>query len=336
MSIYGPNQVEELIIGNTNGVHATAIDFINSAADKEIQILTANGVFPSELGEDFKVFQKTAGNAAKGLNYEFSDVIKASKVENVILKAYVADVLKQITVTGFVGNVVANTTYAVEIRLEDNLSPENFTQITGYYTTRASVANETAATIRDGVLASLNTNLTRRGGGEFLVTASGADITVTEINQEVVVGKITGRKLEFIVTGKQFDNTSVLHENLELITATETVASVVGNGTGKYAVNLEWFTKGYKYESYRQTGFPADFTERTPVYASINGVYNVIHIKYKSSRISPSVEEQPKVLTILIDKVTDIPSNNTQTNTFLNELRTVLGIDNVPVDLPTV
>ena len=339
MSVFGPNQVEELIIGNAVAGETTLATFISSASDQEIKILSADGTAPA-AGEDFKVFQKTSGSAAKGLDYEFSDVIKADKVESVTVHTFLAEALKEVTVSGFTGNIVVDTTYAVEVRITNDggsLSPENFATITGYYVTGASVAGITDQIIQDGIIDSLNANFTRRGGGEIIAATVDADsFTVTGLAQAVIVGKITGRQIEFDVTAKQFDNTAVNHENLGLLSTVIDTANNPGVGTAKYGINLEWFTKGYKYEVYRQTGFPADFTERTPVYATAAAVYNVIHIRYKDSRISPTLEEQPRVLTILIDKVVDNLANNDETNLVLDDLQLILGAANVPADLPVV
>lgn len=336
MSIYGPNQVEELIIGNAVATETTLATFISTASDQEIKILSADGTAPA-AGEDFRVYQKTAGSAAKGLNYEFSDVIKADKVKEVILKTYAAETQKSVSVGAF-APLAANHTYAVEVRLFNDggsLSPENFATITGYYVSGASAP--TAAQVQAGILASLNANLTKRGGGELTVVDGGVDeIDITGQAQAVVPGKITGRLIEFDVTAKVFDNAAVNHENIATNTVTETVANNPGRGTGKYAINLEWFTKGYKYDADRLAGWPADFGDRTPSYASAAGVYNVIHIKYFDDRNSPTVEQQEKVLTILIDKGTDTNPNNANTNLVLDDLQLILGAANVPADLPTV
>lgn len=339
MSVFGPNQVEELIIGDAVATETTAATFIASASDNEIKVLSADGTAPA-TGENFKLLQKTAASGEAIGGYEFSDVVKADKVANVILKEYSAEVLKTVLVEGFDGNVVANTTYSVEIRMYNDggsLSPENFSIVSGYYSTGASVTGITAAIIRTGIVDSLNYNLDRRGGSEFVITTptvTETDIRIAGASQAVVAGKIIGRMIEFDVTAKQFDDTAVNHENLGLLSVTEESSNNPGTGTGKYAVNLEWFTKGYKYEVYRQTGFPADFTERTPFYASSGSTYNAIHIKYKDSRISPTVEEQPRVLTILVVK-TDLASN-VNTNNVLADLRTVLGVAAVPADLAVV
>lgn len=337
MSIFGHNQVGELIIGNAVAAEVTAATFIAAASNQEIKCLSADGTAPT-AGQDFKFLQKTAGNAAKGLNFEFSDVVKASKVDAVTVHTYVAEVQKAVTVAGFTGNVVANTTYAVEIRIYNDggsLSPENFANVTGYYVTGASVVGITDQIIQNGVIASLNYNLRKRGAGEVTVATINANsFSVTGQAQVAVPGKIAGKQIEFDVTAKQFLNTSILHENLGLLTATTTASNNPGRGTGKYAVNLEWFNKGYKYEVYRQTGFPADFT--APFYASAAGIYNTIHIKYFDDRISPNVEKQYKLLTILMDKGVDNLANNASTNAVLADLTTILGAGSVPAALPVV
>lgn len=332
MSVFGPNQVEELIIGIDKATETTMSTFIASASDQEITIVADDGTTPI-AGDNFKFLQKTAGSAAKGLNYEFSDVIGNKNVESIVLKEYAAETLKVVTVSGFTGNVVADTTYAVEVRIIQDggtLSPENFATVTGYYVTGASVSGITDQIIQDGIIDSLNANFTRRGGGEIIAVTVDADsFTVTGLAQVAVPGKITGRLIEFDVNPKQFDNTAINHENLELLTAVVDTENNPGIGTGKYAVNLEWFTKGYKYEAYRQTGYPADFGDRTPTYASAATTYHVIHIRYKDSRISPTVEEQPRVLTILVGD-----GAITATNALLAVLTTIAPVGiTIPGDL---
>lgn len=328
--MYGPNQVGELIIGNTAAASADLQTFIASAADKSIRVFDDTGAAVA-AGVNFKVYQKTAGDASKGLNYEFSDTIEPRHVERVTLKEYAPEVQKVVKVAGFTGNVLANTTYEVEIRLYNDggsLSPENFATIQGFYVTGPSVTGITDVIIRDGVLSSLQKNLTRRGGFEFVLTtdASPVGFTITGKAQTVVPGKIIGKQIEFDVIPKVYQNVQDLtqpNQNLGLLTATTTVGNNPGSGTGKYAVNYEWFVKGYKYEVYRQTGYPADFA--TPYYASIGGFYNIITVIYYSVRKAVSVERQYKVLSILVDKVTNVPASNAATNTILTSIRTAVG-----------
>lgn len=337
MSIYGHNQVGELIIGNAVASETTIATFIATASDQEIKVLSADGTAPA-AGDDFKVLQKTAGSAAKGLNYEFSDIVKVGKVDSCTVVTYLAETLKQVTVDGFTGNVVANTTYSVDIRITNDggsLSPENFVTIPGYYVTGASVVGITDQIIQDGIIASLNYNLARRGGFEVTVATVNADtFTVTGQAQTAVPGKIIGKQIEFDVVAKQFLNTSLTHENLGLLGTTINAVNNPGRATGKYAVNLEWFNKGYKYEVYRQTGYPADFA--SPSYASAAGIYNAIHLKYYDDRISPGLEKQYKLLTILVDKGTDTLANNANTNLVLDDLTTILTSAIVPANLPVV
>jgi hypothetical protein len=326
MSVFGPNQVGELIVGNAVASETTVPTFIATASAGEIKILSKDGTAPA-AGKPFYVLQKTDGDASKNLNYEFSDVIDPKYIEKITVKQYAAEVAKVVKVDGFAtsGVVAPQRTYVVEIRLEDMLSPENFTTISGYYITGEVLGSDDATSVRNGVLASLNANLARRGNGEFTAVVDGTGILITEKLQNNVPGKIDGRKLRFTVSGKVFNNVSLTgtHNNLGMLTATQTVAPSEGSGTGKWATNFEWFVKGYKYEAYRETGYPADFGDRTPFYTSKDATYNVIQIKYYEPRKETSVERQYKVLTILVVR-TNLASNAV-TNSVLTDLDTVAG-----------
>jgi hypothetical protein len=323
MSVFGTNQVEELIVLRSTN----AKDSVRKAS------VVANTV--DTEGEKFKLVQEE-GDV---LTSQFSDVIDPSKVERVILKEFSPAVEKSVKVGNFVDSaIVADATYILETRiLEDGgaLSSENFAIVSGYYQTGAS---DNAQTVAENLAASINTNLTRRGGDELEVIAqedSGNageyEVIVTSKPQRVVAGKIVGRPIKFSVIHKIFTSGDPVSENVNNVNVETVALPSSGVGTGKYAVNLEWFTKGFKYEPYRQTGYPADFGERIPFFASASNTYNVIHIKYFSDRQSPSVEKQNKVLTTLVER-TDLASNS-DTNLVLAELRLALGTGKVPADL---
>ena len=335
--MFGPNQVGELIVGDAVAAETTVKTFIASASDKEIKLLSADGTAPT-LGKAFKLYQKTDGDAAKNLNFEFSDSIDPRYIDRVTVAEYAPEVLKAVKVDGFndAGVIAAQRTYEVEIRVENQLSPENFEQIVGYYVTGEILGTDTATTVRDGVLASLNQNLVKRGNSEFTAVADGTGILVTEKFQDNIPGKIDGRKMSFSVSGKVFNNVSNgYNSNLGLLTAVQTVAPAYGNGTGKYATNYEWFVKGMKYDADRLTGYPADFGDRTPYYTTKAGTYNVIQIKYFSPRKETSVERQYKVLTTLVTK-TDLASN-ANVNGVLADLRVAVGtLAVIPADLAVV
>jgi hypothetical protein len=337
--MFGPNQVGELIIGATASSSTTTQDFVANAADKALVVHSENGTVAA-VNVPFRVLQKTAGDAGKGLNYEFSDVVIPRNVEKVTVATYAPEVQKSVTVSGFTGNVLANTTYVAEIRLYNDggsLSPENYTIIQGFYVTGASVTGETATTIRDGLLSSLRKNIIRRGDFEFVTAtvASPIGFTIAGKAQKVVPGKIIGKQIEFDVTAKTYQNIQDLtqpQQNLGLLTTATTANNNPGSGTAKAAINYEWFVKGYKYEAYRQVGYPADFN--TPYYASATGLYNTIQVVYFAERKETSVERQYKVLTIMVDKVTDVLANNAATNTILTSIRTAVGTNAiVPANL---
>ena len=337
--MYSPNQVGELIVGNAVATETTVPTFIATAADKKIKLLSKDGSAPT-LGSPFFFLQKTAGDSSKGLNYEFSDRINPKYVDKITVKAYSPEVMRAVLVDGFntAGVVAAKRTYEVEVRLENYISPENFEFVRGYYVTGEILGSDTATTVRDGLLLSLQKSIISRGNTEFVATTSGTGILITEKAQVNVPGKIDGRKLLFTVNPKVYDNlANGYNANLRLLTQVETVAPATGNGTGKFATNFEWFVKGYKYDPNRFMGYPADFGDRTPYYTSKTGVYNTIQIKYYEPRVETSVERQYKVLTILLDKVTDIAANNASTNSVLADLRVAVGTYAVvPADLAVV
>ena len=337
--MFGPRQVGELIVGNAVATETTVKTFIASASDKEIKVLSKDGSAPA-AGKPFYFLQKTAGDSTKNLNFEFSDVVDPKNIEKITVKAYQPEVLKSVKLDGFTGTgvIAAARTYEIQIRVLNQLSPENFEHIVGYYVTGEVLGSDTATTVRDGLIASINKNLAKRGNSEFTVVADGTGILVTEKYQPNVPGKIDGRKLDFEVVGKVFNNIgNGINSNLKLLTATQVTAPSYGSGTGKFATNFEWFVKGQKYDKDRLVGYPADFGDRTPYYTSKNGLYNTIQIKYFSSRTETSVERQYKVLTILIDKGTDTLANNATTNLVLADLRTAIGtLATVPANLAVV
>jgi hypothetical protein len=332
--MFGPNQVGELLIGNSASTETTIQGFIANAADKALKVLSAEGTAVAANGP-FKIVQKTSGDAAKGLNYEFSDVIDPRYVERVTLATYLAEIQKKLTVT--VGTPTINTTYEIEVRLYNDggsLSPENFAIIQGFYVTGS--ATETATQVKDGLVASLQKNLMKRGNFELAVVSTGAStFTIEGKFQKVVPGKIIGKQIEFDALGKSYSNTNdvtLITQNTGLVTVVTTTNSNPGSGTPKHAITYEWFVKGYKYEVYRQTGYPADFD--TPYYASATGLHNTINIVYYTPRKETSVERQYKVCTIMVDKGTDTLANNAATNAVLTSIRTAVASNaTVPANL---
>ena len=332
-----PNQVGEILIGNAVATETTVPTFIASASDKELKVLSKDGTDVAAK-KPFYILQKA--DAIPG-GFEFSDKVDPKYVEKVTCTTYSAEVLGSYKVDGFntAGVVAAKRTYEVEIRLEDQLSPENFTTIQGYYVTGQVLGSDTATTVRDGVLLSLNKNLSNRGANEFTAVANGTGILITEKYQPNRVGRDTGRKLRFTIKGKVFENvpTNDNGSNLNLLTTTQITAPYIGTGTGKWVTNAEYVLKGFKYDPSREYGYPANFGNLTPTYASKSGVYNLIHIKHYVPNTSVGVERQYKVLTIAVDKGADTLANNANTNTILTSIRTAVDTyATVPANLPVV
>ena len=262
MSVFGPNQLEDLILGDSVATETTVADFIASSADKAIKLLGAKGGNVA-ANESFKVFQKTAGNAAKGLNYEFSDTIDPAKIKSIVAVSYAPEVQKSVTVSGFTGTVRDNSTYELFIRLYNDggtLSAENFRIIPAHYVTEES--GSTFADIITGLVDSLNYSQRLEGQDNFVFTSDvgTGTITVTGAEQEVVAGKIIGKQIEFDVTAKVKSNIlDPISTSYPDLTITIDAENNPGIGTGKYITNLEWFVKGYGNEVYRETSYPANF-----------------------------------------------------------------------------
>jgi hypothetical protein len=327
--MFGPNQVGEVIIGDTYAGAVNLQAFLINALPGYIQAFSASGS-PVTANSTIKFYQGTAGDPVKNLNFEFSDTIYSQYIEKVTAHNYVAEVQKQVTYT--VVTATPEVTYEAEIVLYNDggsLSPENFAVIQGFY---VSGAGDTTTTIRDGLVLSLNQNLIKRGNSEFVVaTVGAAQFTVTGKYQDVVPGKIIGKQIEFSALGKSFSNAyslTALAVNLGLLTVATTVQPNPGNGTGKQAVNYEWFVKGYKYDPAREVGYPANFD--TPYYADKAAFYDTINIIYYMPRKETSVERQYKVLTIFAETPDGISS--TVADLILAEIATAVdGRIPVPV-----
>lgn len=321
-------QREELLIGTELSAQTNLADFIDSASDTKLGIFSADGSAVAD-GVPFKVYQKA------GDGYEFSDTVDPKKVKKVTLAAYADEVQKKVEVGGFVnGAVLANTTYVLEVYLynpDGAFSTENFEIVSGYFVTGQDVANVTATDIMNGLKESIDKNLKLRGDKEVEVTVDTDSIHVEGKFQKNVPGKDAGRQVQFEAKGKAFDNTAINNSDLGLFTSTVEANFYPGQGTGKSISNKEWFTKGFKYDVYRGTAYPADFN--TPYYANVNGKYNVIIIHYFDERHSPTNEKQFKSLTLAIEDAGIDADENDNTNAILAKL-TEAGVENVPADLP--
>ena len=123
--MFGPNQVGELIVGNAVATETTVADFIATASNKEIKLLSKDGTAPT-AGKPFYFLQKTAGDSAKNLNYEFSDKIDPRYVEKITVATYAPETAKSVKVDGFtgVGVIAAKRAGMYCIGYLDNKYPE--------------------------------------------------------------------------------------------------------------------------------------------------------------------------------------------------------------------
>ncbi len=335
MAVFGPNQKEELIIGEALAGETKVSTFISGADNKEIGVYSKNGGAVA-ANQRFYVLQKTDGSASKGLNYEFSNGINPSGITKVSAHTYVAPTEKKVRVNGFTGTVKANSTYEVFIRiLEDSgtMSVENFRHIIGSYTTTDS--GDTNTTVIAGIVKHLKLTLRNEDEGMFTITAGSSFIDI-EANPNIGnASQDVGAALQFEVeaTVKSVGNNPLtsLPTTYNILTADVTRKQSPGTGAGKYVNNLEWFTRGYNYEVYRGVNAPANFNQ-PDLYSDRNGKYGIIHINYEYKHNLVSGESQPAVLTIAV--ATDTLAENAVVNAILAKIRIAAPNADIDANLP--
>jgi len=334
MAVFGPNQKEELLIGNALAGDANVAEFISTAVNREIGVYSKNGGAVA-ANAPFYVLQKTDGDASKGLNYEFSKGIDPKYVTDITLHEYKAATEKTVRVNGFTGTPQANATYQVSIRLYNDggtLSVENFRHIHGIWVTNDDVTVENTNTkIIAGLVDSLN-RAQAKEGIKFSVTPGATFIDIAALSTSGNPIQDIAKQIEFdvqvSVKSNGIDSDTASPESYPILSADITAVANPGVGTGKYLSNLETFTRGYNYEVYRGASYPANFNQPA-LYSDYNGKYHIVHIKYYYKHSVAGVEEQPAVLTVAFDAAAGVSG----TNAFLGALRTAVGTANVPANL---
>lgn len=295
-------QVEEMFVGTTLGTANSVSTFITSAANGALQVFNADGSELTEVKGDVKVYKKT-NDPLNATGYDFSVNINPKNISRITLKKFEAARKRKITAKVDIAS--PDTTYILDIRIYNPagaLSVENFNIVSGYYVTGKN-SNDTVDVIAQGLLDSLEGNLKRRGDYEFTVTkgASGT-ISIEGKDQAVIPGKFDGKPVEFDINVRSYDNTVSPTNSTGLMSMTINEPGYNGSGTGREAVNREWFIKGFEYDVYRGTAYPADLTP--PYYASVTGEYDVLIVNHFKSRISPTVEVQNQSISFYVPKNT--------------------------------
>lgn len=327
MSVFGGNQVGEMIVGATYGDQTDIVDFIENGSTGDVQIFSGDGTAVSE-GE-FKILQKSA-SAAGGI--EYTEVIDPKNIISLKTSKYVAPVQRQLKVTGFTGTPRANSVYEVFIRIynDGSLSVENFTIIPVFFQT-----GETPGTFEDmlnTMKATVDKTLAKRGDNLVTVTVdTGAgELLVEGNNVSFALGKKDGRPVEFDLQAVVRSSDAGLSNGGSFYTdlTVETVeAGNPGSGTGNQVANLEWFLKGNKYDRYRTVGFPNNFDTTYDVDPS--KTYNVINIQYFKAREYTNVERQHRYAYIVFQNEDQdgagAGTNLTAVNAFINDLEVATG-----------
>ncbi len=332
MSVFGPNQTGDILVGKTYETESTALDFINSGDDDALQVFNANGGAVA-AGEKFKVLQKSS--AAKA-GFEFSEEIDPGSINYVTAEAYTAPTQRVLRVEGFTGTPRANVTYQVFVRLLNDggtLSPENFRMIPAFYVTPSDVTGITFTDILNELKSNLDKTLAKEGNTLFTTSVDTGNgyFIVSGNNRPFVLGKKDGRPVEFSLQAAVRDNGSentTPGNRYDDLTVATVAAGDPGVGTGVQSANLEWFYKGYKYSRYREVAYPSDFPQIYNVDSASN--YHVVTISYFKERPYTNVEKQHRVLVILVEAADQdgggAGTEFTAVNALINDLETATGL----------
>lgn len=331
MSVFGPNQVGEIIIGKTYAAETNLVDFMTDAVTGDIQALSGDSTAVA-AGKPFKIVQKSA--VAEG-GIEYTEVIDPKNINFIKAVAYTAPTARELKVTGFSGTVRDNVTYEVWIRLYNDggtLSPENFRMIPAFYVTPADASSLAFSDVLAGLKANLEKTLARESNSLFTIDISGGtEFSVTGGNRDFVLGKKDGRPVEFSLqaavraNGDSSNQPGAYFPDLavEVVTAGDP-----GVGSGTQVANLEWFHKGYKYSRYRDIAYPANFS--TPYEVDPSKTYHVVTISYFKDRAYTNVEKQHRSLFIVVENADQDDAGAgtafTAVNALIADLETVSGL----------
>lgn len=327
MSVFGGNQVGEIIVGKTYGDEADLVDFMTNGTDGDVQIFSGNGTAVSE--GPFKVLQKT-DSAVGGI--EYTEVINPSNITSIKAEAYRAPVQRELKVTGFTGTVRVNATYEVFIRLYNDggtLSPENFRQIPAFYVTREG---DTFEDILNGLKTNIDKTLARESSNLFNVTVDTAagEFIVSGNNVPFVLGVKDGRAVEFDLQAVVRSNGSFSNPSgnyFDDLTVETVQAGDQGSGTGNQVANLEWFLKGNKYSRYRDVAYPNNFN--TPYVVNPGSTYHIVNVSYFKEREYTNVEKQHRYTYFVFEAADQdgagAGTDFTAVNAFINDLEVATG-----------
>lgn len=302
-SIISPKNVGRLMIVDAVATETTNSTFNATASVGEVAVVKSNGAALA-ANAPFKIVYKQDTSLT---GVKISDVIDPNMIDYVKVARYTAEQAKIVTVSGFTGTPVANSTYRVSLKVFDGIqSPENFRHIHAFYVTDS--ANTVAYTdIQAALVASLNTSLEKESvNPKIVASVSGTTIVLTGQVQPFVLGKDQGEPVYFDVEVSVKDNSpatlAAAGTSYNILTVATTQAINPGVGTGKQVALAEYSLKGYENADYgREMGYPHNFN--VTYLADPTAQYNTLVLGFHSTREATNVERQHKELTIVSESL---------------------------------
>lgn len=284
---------------------------------------------PSQLG-DLRVL----GEAGKFLYFQHfghggltaSDKIDVCNIRYVkqTAAADMRDKLKVHTVK--VTEVSAGQIYEIKVLVRNyiGLGANDYTMRFGLYKAKK---NDDAAAIAAGLAADLKTSLGLEAGADatnianykeplMTVTVSGDTITISEVEQPWELGRflVSQCPLDIQLNGIVTDDEYMTYE-----------WATVGEGEpieleneGKKVAELEYFTHGWRGDTYRMVGWPRAINTKYMVDPSSS--YDLIDIHYFYQGTGVSVQQSEKEITIAV------PAGN---STVLSAIESLMGSNKI-------
>ena len=320
MGLAGQNQVRHMYVGQSDATNVTSYDTLVSAGVVNDFVILSKDGSAVAAGKDFKLFQKDAlGNIIS------SDTIKAGNVLDVRSVAYQAATNKAVTISALTVDVNSLYTVNIEISGHGSLSQEDTYLKQGYY---KAVSGDNAASVVDGLIASLNRNFAREVGATassnpaflFAKTGSGSSSAL------VVTGKEQGLGFDGNKKTKVYDDFTVDISCQSYPTVATTTAGSKGVGTGYQVLEMEYFLLGERGDTYRQNGYPHNIVG--PELVSVaSGSYDIIEVSYYDEGRNEA-KKSKKTVTIA-QPTAAVP--NAEVNSLIADLNTILGAGSVAV-----
>lgn len=221
-----------------------------------------------------------------------SDLIYKNKIRFAKSNPATPAVLRTDTVT--IGTPVAGQDYIIRIVFREwgSGSPEN--QYIKHVGAVKATSTMTDAQLAAALADVATKNFVHEASATLKFEATNEVLTITELEQPFVLGKRSGKPLNYVI---QLVPITVSGVDIYDWATIETTYANTGIGTYKQAAELEYFYHGEIGDMYRQVGYP--YTWNTQYLVEKDATYDILDIAFFDNFEADSVQAAEKQLVIL-------------------------------------